>query len=252
MDKCGERYDHVDSRTWIIYAVDGTQVARYPSKDKNNQLSKTLFSNFAFRDYFNGKGEDEERGYRGPPLQESKFSIAMESRSSDQDLIVAFSTPIKDQTGDNVIGVIGMTVGLGKFADLNIDLPAGQKVLLVDTRQYYMRRHAEVDDQRKQSGEGLILHHEDLGDLKNRESLLRLDDATVQRLRSAKTEWNSIETGQWMDNLLDADYRDPVAKKTDGPWLAAFAPVILTARKRDSKAYDTGCFVIVQQEHQEH
>jgi hypothetical protein len=55
-----------------------------------------------------------------------------------------------------------------------------------------------------------------------------------------------------MDNLLDADYHDPVAKKTDGPWLAAFAPVILTARQKDSKAYDTGCFVIVQQEHQPH
>jgi serine/threonine protein kinase len=252
MDKCGERYSHIDPRTWIIYAVDGTQVARYPSKDKNNQLSKTLFSNFAFRDYFNGKGEDEERGFQWPPLRESKFSVAMESRSSDQDLIVAFSTPIKDQTGDHVIGVIGMTVGLGKFADLNIDLPAGQKVLLVDTRQYYMRRNAKVDDQRKQSGEGLILHHEDLGDLKSRESLHRLDDATIQRLRSAKREWTSSESGQWMDNLLDADYHDPVAKKTDGPWLAAFAPVILTARQKDSKAYDTGCFVIVQQEHQPH
>ena len=98
----------------------------------------------------------------------------------------------------------------------------------------------------------MILHHEDLGDLKNRENLLRLDDVTIQHLRSAKSEWTSSESGKWMNNLLDEDYQDPVAKKTDGPWLAAFAPVVLTARQRDSKAYDTGCFVIVQQEHQTH
>ena len=251
MNACGKRYHQLNSRTWIIYSIDGTQVARFPSRDKDNKISKTLFNNFAFRDYFNGRGEDEERDFRGPPLEEPKFSVAMESKSSDQDLIVAFSAPIKNKAGDNVIGVIGMTVELGAFADLNIDLPAGQKVLLVDTRQYYMRRNAQVNDQRKQSGEGLILHHEDLGDLKSRESLLRLDDATIQRLRSAKSAWTS-GTGQWMNNLLDAEYQDPVANKSDGPWLAAFAPVILTARQKDSKAYDTGCFVIVQQEHQSH
>ena len=220
MDQCGERFDHVDARTWIIYAVDGTQVARNPSKDPDNKLSQTLFNNFAFRDYFNGKGEDEEKEYRGSPLRESKFSVAMEIKSVDQDLIVAFSTPIKDKTGDNVIGVIGMTIELGKFADLNFELPEGQKVLLVDTRQYYMRRNAQVDDRRKQSGEGFILHHEDLGDLKNRESLPRLDDATIQRLRSAKAKWTSHETGKWLNNLLDGDYQDPVANKAAGPWLA--------------------------------
>ena len=137
-----------------------------------------------------------------------------------------------------------MTVELGRFADLRIPLPWGQKVLLVDTRTYYMKYgDGEI------RGEGLILHHDDLSQfVKRQQTLPHVDDALVKQLRNAKSQWTTDASDQDIDNVLEGIYHDPLVTEQDTHWLAAFAPVILSARTETADVYDTSLFVIVQQQ----
>jgi hypothetical protein len=132
-----------------------------------------------------------------------------------------------------------MSIELGQFAGLSIPLPPGQKVLLVDTRKYYLRSQ---DGQHGPRGEGLVLHHDDLGDLRKRAKLPHLDNDTLEQLKVASA------TGPLPHNLFSPGYRDPVSTDDWQSWLAAFAPVLLTARPADSGVRDSGWFVIVQQQ----
>jgi len=138
------------------------------------------------------------------------------------------------------LGIISMTIGLGQFADLDVPLPVGQKVILVDTRRYFMKLNDS--NERGPSGEGLLLHHPDLTNVANPDELPHLEEPIVKIMRDMSTDRNRT------DNLLPSNYRDPIASSADAPPLAAFAPVILTARPPDADVRDTNWFVIIQQQ----
>ena len=129
-----------------------------------------------------------------------------------------------------------MSIELGRFAGLNIPLPQGQRALLVDTRKYFIRT---ADEKRGARGEGLLLHHQDLFDAAGQARLLHLADGDLKRLLGA--DMNPLE------NLMPRDYRDPAAPNEPGTLIAAFEPVILTARPPDSPLRVSGWFVIIQQ-----
>jgi serine/threonine-protein kinase len=236
LDLLGEQHRHIDSRALFVCAIDGSQVARFPKLNDNGEPYGSLRKTYQYRDYFHGKGDDF---VEGPPLEEAHVSVAMESTNGGY-LGVVFSAPVRLRAEEPPIGVLGMSIELGQFADLSIPLPPGQKVLLVDSRKYYMKP-LDPGRQRGDSGEGLILHHEDLGDLRGRPRLPHLEDATLEHLLDTAVD------GQPLQNLLPGDYRDPVATGDESGWLAAFAPVRLTARPKSSGVRDSGWFVIVQQ-----
>jgi hypothetical protein len=133
-----------------------------------------------------------------------------------------------------------MSIELGQFAGLDVPLPVGQKVILVDTRRYFMK----LKDSAKKgpSGEGLLLHHPDLKGLASPDDLPHLDRAIVKYMQDASADRSQVE------NLLPSDYRDPMSAIADGAPLAAFAPVILTARPLAAEVRNTDWFVIIQQQ----
>ena len=239
LDECAERYKDLDSRSWFICADEGSQVGRSPETDPTDgKRVVSLSRNYSWRDYFHGKGQDyyndkdEDRPPR-KPLTQVHISAAMESTNNDRALTIIFSAPIWPSTGGTPIGVLGMSIELGEFADLRIALPQGQNILLIDTRKYHM-----MVDQEPVLGMGLVLQHEALTRTVDRR-LRSLDEESLAYMN----RWS--DTGD-RDNFLPKAYRDPFADDTSGNYQAAFAPVHMNGRPSDLR--ETGWFVIVQQQ----
>ncbi len=239
----------VACRCWFIQTRQGIQVARSPEYEESGARFSSLGVNFSYRDYFHGAGRDDDKSVASrlarTPLRQVHNSTAMES-TNEGDLIVAFSVPIRRDDHEEPIGVLAMTILLGRFADLQVNLPAGQKVLLVETRQYYLQR--EYPEPHRVRGEGLILHHEDFINRKE-ERLPHVSDEVVWFMRRAVGQHRTTATTGSLDNLLPEDYRDPVARDRNGRWLAAYAPVLVSSRIEPQD--ETGWFVIVQQQQQQ-
>ncbi|MEO8495171.1 MAG: serine/threonine-protein kinase [Planctomycetota bacterium] len=229
------KHRHIKDHAWSIFASDGSQVARYPQYQESGEPCVSLKQKYNYRDYFHGRLSDFETG---PPIEHSHVSVAMESTNGG--LIVVFSTPIKPRADEPPLGVISISIELGQFADLDIPLPDGQKVILADTRRYFMK--LADDNGRGPSGEGLLLHHPDLTTVATPDELPHLEQAIVKYMRDK----SPAELRD--DNLLPPDYRDPLASATDGPPIAAFAPVILTARPAEADVHRINWFVIIQQQ----
>jgi tRNA A-37 threonylcarbamoyl transferase component Bud32 len=244
-ERSEHRYSDLPTRAWFVQSIDGTQVARSPSIEEDGQRFESIGANYAFRDYFHAKGRDyyHDRDIPQRPLTSVHNSTAMES-TNHGDLSVVFSVPILVEGSDEPLGVLGMSIELGRFADLRIRLPAKQKVLLVETRTYYLQRTYPED--REERGEGLVLHHEDLRGLKLQSTLPHVSDRIVQYMRQATEQAASSAAADSPGNLLPDSYRDPLAHDGSRHWLAAFAPVLTVSRPIDQQ--HTGWFVIVQQE----
>ncbi len=227
----------VEMRSLFLCAADGTQIARWPKfqDDAGQTPFDSLGKNYRYRDYFHGLGNDLQTG---APLAESHLSVAMESTNAG-DLIIVFSTPVRVSPHGESIGILAMSMELTQLASLTIDLPPGQRALLVDTRKYFMK--LKDSDQPGPRGVGLILYHDDLRDAKDYHGLRHIDDASLQHMIEGKPGADGIE------NLLPAEYRDPVGRES---WLAAYAPVVLTARAVDSEVRQTRWFVIIQQHYE--
>ena len=230
------KQQHIESWSWFVCTSDGSQVARHPNIQADGTPYGSLRKNYSYRDYFHGRQSDFETG---PAIHEPHVSVAMESTNGG-DLIVVFSVPIKPNLAEPSIGIIGMSIELGRFADLDIPLPEGQKVLLVDTRRYFMKLKDSTE--KGPSGEDLLLHHEDLRNVNSADDLPHLEKSIVKFMR------DSGESGSQTENLLTAAYHDPVADAASGSPLAAFAPVILTARPSGADVRETDWFVIIQQQ----
>jgi len=243
-DRSQRRYPDVACRSWIVQSRNGIQVARCPEREESGKRFSSLGASYAYRDYFHGGGRDyyQDQHFARRPLRQVHNSTAMES-TNEGDLIVVFSVPIWMEDVEEPLGVLAMTIKLGSFADLQVNLPAGQKVLLVETRKYYLLR--AYPERHEERGEGLVLHHEDFRDLKNQESLPHISDEVVQFMRAAGKRPASEVTSS-SNNLLPDDYQDPVVRDKDGHWLAAFAPVLVSSRTKPQE--ETGWFVIVQQQ----
>jgi serine/threonine protein kinase len=230
------KHGHIKDHAWSIFAsADGSQVGRCPHDQESGEPFGSLTKQYNYRDYFHGQLSDFRTG---PPITQSHVSVAMESTNGG--LIVVFSTPIKSQVDESPLGIISMSIELGQFADLDIPLPIGQKVVLVDTRRYFMK--LANSDEKGPSGEGLLLHHPDLTSVATPDEMPHLDESIVKYMRDMSVDRFRAS------NLLPADYRDPIADSAAGSPLAAFAPVILTARPADADVYRTHWFIIIQQQ----
>ncbi len=245
-----ELYPDIPCRSWFIQASNGTQVARSPSHKKTGERYSSLGDNFAFRDYFHGGGQDYpvNQSISPQPLTMPHNSTATRS-TVEGDLVVLLSVPIHLNHQESPLGVLGMSIELGSFADLKISLPEGQGVLLVETRGYNMLADDLISQDER--GEGLVLHHQDLYQVMSHDpkSLPHVSDAVLQHMKRSKRLWiDEHSNATPLDNLLPSHYRDPVASENDASsYLAAFAPVIV--RGRPIEQGDTGWVVIVQQRH---
>lgn len=236
IDEAGsELADRIPSRAIFVNAVDGTQVARYPLRDDDGEVMRSIGNRYAFRDYFHGDGSDLDPGQDKRPFEKSVHLSAAHESSNDGDLNVVFGTSIKDPASGGTIGILSMSVSIGEFADLEVALPKGQSVLLVDTRQYTMDR--SVPEPHKEWSYGLVLHRPGLVNLEARHRLPRVGDEILERLHNRTTA---------RDNLLPESYRDPFTQDPKKKWIAAYSTVVVGTRPPEIGR--TGWVVIVQQE----
>lgn len=224
-----------ESNSWFITDKQGRQIAREP-------YSETVGEMFWSRDYFHGQGrnyskEDIEEFRDTPPLPiSSSHQSAVYSSRSTGDLKVAFSTPIfngKAGAMKEVIGVIGMSLGLGEFKVLDSmeRLRKPLEVLVVDLRKDAF----PGGDQR-----GLLLHHRELENYQSLKKPPRLTAEMTQSIREAITQGRSSEDfAAWMIQ----GYKDPLGRNRPDYW-GAFDPVRI--KNRQSRL-DADWLIIVQE-----
>jgi len=129
-----KRHRQLSSTSWFVDSHNGRQIARSPFNET------TIDQSYAFRDYFHGQGRDLPPDTEGlEPIRRPHRSNVFTSQATGNRM-VAFSVPIypSDASDDEAdpIGVLAMTVELGKFAELRPeDRTSGSQIaVLVDRR----------------------------------------------------------------------------------------------------------------------
>jgi hypothetical protein len=254
-DQVGSQSQATEAVSWFVVDQHGVQQARVPPS------AETVGKNFAFRDYFHGLGRelppDATADVR--PIRDAHRSMPFRSQAT-RNLMVAFSVPIpaegdRDLGGEaDPIGVLGMTVEVGRFGVLQLGLGSQQIAVLIDSRA-------------DESGRcGLVLHHAELANLQlapeaGSDELPTYYASSAQvalfaELRRARVERaGRMAARSWEERLvvsqgvgvaaLDAQWRDPVGGDYAGGWLAAFEPVLIEGRAGGIR--DTGWVVVVQE-----
>ncbi len=214
--------------SWFVTSVTGLQVARSP-------VSDTIGKNWAFRDYFHGLGRELPRN--SPPgsirpIVQPHRSVVFPSQAT-RTRLVAFSVPIWSMGTDRkVVGVLGMTVELGRFGELHPTSGSTERqiAVLVDGREDWTGH------------KGLVLQHPHLSELLRSNQPLppyRLDE---EHIRTIEVLRQTVASGQPLplELLFDAHYRDPVRGSYGGEWLLTMRPVL-------ARGSDTGWVVLVQE-----
>jgi tRNA A-37 threonylcarbamoyl transferase component Bud32 len=224
-EETSRRHAELAAMSWFLNDKSGLQWARTPR-------SGTIGQNWAFRDYFHGLGHDLplHRSLAGvKPIDAPHRSVVFHTRASGA-LIVAFSVPVwseprKQRGAREVLGVLGMTVEVGRFGELQpaAERPgAHQMALLVDSRADWTGH------------KGLVLQHPALS-----AALVRHEEVPIYRLPPGSLSAPGTSRGGPALSL-DAQYVDPVAGPSKGRFLAAAEPVL-------SRGQDTGWVVIVEE-----
>jgi len=222
--------------SWIVCDSRGIQIARIPLMEQG--AHNTLDQTFTHRDYFHGMGKDLTPGIRAPALTKHHLSVVFRSTATDK-LLVGFSAPIAalpTHTDSNPVGVMVMTVEVGKLAELRY--ANHQIVALMDTRP-------EAVSQKR----GLIVEHPELHKASPppRQALHFVSDEVVQqgvKLREARLA--SPEQFVFRELNFMPEYDDPLHLNKKVRWMLSMEPIITDVGSKYPR-YDTGLVVMVQE-----
>jgi serine/threonine protein kinase len=244
------------SSSWFLLDERGKLLALSPAEMRQTVVAqmktKVVDQSFAHRDFFHGGGKDldekEAAAHPPKPLDRPHHSRVIESKLKGNPRRIIFSVPIRSRAGGRSVGVLGMGVDLGKFAELQIindpsQTRPGEQVsefaTLVETRPDWNNRR------------GLILQHpelERLGKVRTRLPLVYLSRGQLAELEEALNK----HPGELVSL---PDYRDPFAEKYEefqGRWVVVAKPVVVEWLERPgNKAVriPTGWVVLVQERH---
>jgi serine/threonine-protein kinase len=239
------KYDRAtQASSWFIDDADGRLVA-LALKDSEEQHS-ILGKSFRHRDYFHGKGRLMKPEELTAADHITDVYRAGVYRSVLKQLKVPFSAPVwSDNKRSRFLGIIALTVEIGRFMELETDLGRNRFAVLVDTKPDWI----ENDERR-----GLVLHHPRLRDPAAPREPLRIGTDLLRRfedLRHLRLQQNDARPAaghvvpESDDPALDRNYLDPAGGTYQGKWLAAFEPVIVPGRRQEVK--DTGWIIIIQE-----
>ena len=229
--------------SWFVNDAAGRQLARNPWKSSIGQ-------SYRHRSYFHGGDRDVpvDEAESLQPIQRPNLSAVYESTATHE-LKVSFTVPIwGDRVGADVlpIGVLGMSVKLGDFVQLDSELQ-GTRVVLTDLRTDWLEGEPRA---------GLVLDHPRLDAARLAQaartgrSLLRLSDVQVEHFEHLRQRRR--ERRQWVERpanpvgdseALQRDFRDPTSP-AGAACVAAFEPVFVPGR--DEAICDTGWVVIIE------
>lgn len=240
VERLDRDYPEIEAASWSMLDARGNQVARMPYDDK------TVGKNYAFRDYFNGKGGFPEGTLNIEPIRDVHLSNVFISQSN-QERKVAFSVPIwnieADPAARKVVGVLSVTVAIGKFAEMRADGGSNrsQIAVLVDSKMDSENRAGAILEHPH-----LAVHAQELD-----AGPVYFDTAGIERLRKL-TQLAAVPAAERKTPVVlqnDDDYHDPLDHDGANRWLAAFQPVVVTGRAPEVGV--TGWVVIVQEPYEE-
>ena len=208
--------DEEEAASWFFCDAKGLSMAHVPQ-------SRTIGTNYAWRSFFHGGPRDMDETWRPEPgknLKATNLSAVFRSQATSR-WVVAISTPVFDETSKkNFLGVVAMTVEVGRLVE---------SILRGGDREF-----AVLVDNREGDSQGVILQHPLFDKLLDKQGELP-DYFQNYRIRA--------------DDLPDVpkrqkDYHDPLAEDLEGgaykgPWLAQMEPVKV-------RGDDTGWLVIVE------
>jgi hypothetical protein len=200
--------------SWFFCDASGVSAVRVPE-------SQTIGKNFAWRNYFHGGPRDYDESWRPKPgknLDVTNLSAVFPSQATGH-WIVAVTTPVFRAADKKFLGVVALTVKVGRLVEL----------------QGYGRQFAVLVDGRDGDHKGVILQHPLFDKLLSRTGELP-DSFQHYRLKAEELP-NRPETMK--------DYRDPLSADPEGAqydtrWLARMEEVLVRGKK-------TGWVVIVQE-----
>jgi hypothetical protein len=207
--------------SWFFCDRRGFSVVRVPS-------SETIGHNYAWRSFFHGGPADLPRGQRPPAgthLRQPRLSAVFQSEAHDQ-WIVAVASPVwrQGQEGPEFLGVLALTVRVGRFVELESGqqrLARSQMALLVDERP---GDHA-----------GVLLQHPLLERIENMAEI----NLGRYRLPIEKLPDTPEKGLRYRDPLEDL-YPQVQVEMPVGRWLAQAAPVRV-------RGQPVGWWVVVQE-----
>lgn len=214
--------------SWFVTDRNGTFIAI--AFDREVGISP-VGKNYSWRTYFHGGPDDLERNERpSTHIERTHLSATFKSQATFTDK-VAISTPI--YLHDEFVGILAMTLEIGRFFEIEGSDPENQFAVLVDAR----------DGKNK----GVVLQHPLFDKIFQEEGQL------PSHLNEHRVQLDQWRAGQ---DLIPA-YKDPIGMAVDQgrsyrkEWIAAKAPVQLRPRQADldqDSAIETGLLVIVQED----
>jgi serine/threonine protein kinase len=229
---------------WFLTDEHGVQIARAP------YLAANIGVDYSFRDYFHGRGVDLPPGTPDlAPISHPHRSIVFRSRATGRDMVV-FSVPVRVPGGDGapVLGVLGMSVEVGRFGILQLDVGDDQLAVLVDLRPDEHGRPGRIVHHAVHEGrhaEGDTAYYVDAARVA---SLRRLTDRATADARRRRVNPETASVGirpAPRPGDYEAAYRDPVHGPEAGLWHAAFEPVLVEGRPDHVEPID---WVVIVQE----
>ena len=212
--------DEPDVASWFVTDSQGLQMARAPEED-------TVGRNFSWRTYFHGGFEDYPQSWRPKPgehIHKTNLSAVFYSSVNNR-WTVTISTPVmkegKDADDAEFLGVIGLSVGVHEFVDLQ--------------ETSVNRPFAVLVDWRPGPNKGLILQHPVF-------EKLHEDPSSAERFPSYRIS-ESPEASANRQDYVDPLAKDPAGKDYDKRWLIWQRGVSI----RDG---NTGWIVIVQESYE--
>ena len=212
--------DQLPVASWFLNDPGGLQIARSPE-------SNTIGRNYAWRAYFHGGLEDfknsDWRPTRGEHLRKTTLSPTLLSQATAR-YIACITTPIYRSEDGELLGVIALSVEVGRFVEL------------LEGRNQF----AVLVDWRDGDNKGLILQHPLF------EKLIEGGGELPDRFNNYRVKPGNLPTGQTVTEK-NTKYLDPVAEDKTGQdytgfWLANASEVTI-------RGQDSGLRVLVQEKH---
>lgn len=226
-----ENMDTARSDSWFINNRQGLQIARDPFVEEDNSIVTSFMSNYAYRDYFHGKGKDlpKDATQGVEPITEPNISAAYVSTNSGK-LKVALSVPIwsgkEVARPRTVVGVLSTSFDLGEFEVSNLSHAENKQIVLIDLREDFLEKTPK---------HGLILNHEQQS-LWKKKTPLRIDPKVLDA--TAREE---------EDNFI-ADFHDPLSVDPRTTYWGVFEPINFQYKDSTGSTVErpTGWMVLVQ------
>lgn len=219
--------------SWFVIDAKGIEKWRSPFRELPSNSPLTVGKNYAYRDFFHGRGEDFHVGSFPndiEPIKTRHISGRFNPEGNALSLF-AVTVPIWDADHKTVIGVLGRTIEIGSLLDeygraiVEEQIPArrirvGREIALFERNRGTLLDHTWFD-----KNDAMLTAQEPLLSKLN---TMRVSDRVLERFKQLNVPDPKAPR---RDYFVEGHYIDPLSRfgpaatELGGEWLAAFASV---------------------------